>query len=279
MIGQLEQNNHLLEKLINQAVKYELSIPRIDVELDEKNVYDNYCGKWDSFYRWFVGKEGQNEIDRLNDITNEIIRKITRYATQIVELNNRGSNRKEQYEHLAKIFLKCRDINEAHCLSAYVFGVSDCLHLKNLSPRETDNINSGVYDEKPDTLKFDSHSRIVRKKTIRKPSTDYTLERRMQQLEIEENIAKQKEKINKLIINNQITFNNLPVIDEQTRKTLLSWLSKGLAQTNRKAKTDDGKEFYIDEQEIDEECVVKCYDGNFIMPSYKIVFLEETNEY
>lgn len=277
---QLESiDQNLLEKLINQAVKYELSIPRIDVELDEKNIYDNYCGKWDSFYRWFVGKEGQNEIDRLNDITNEIIRKITRYATQIVELNNRGSNRKEQYEHLAKIFLKCRDINEAHCLSAYVFGVSDCLHLKNLSPRETDNINSGVYDEKPDTLKFDSHSRIVRKKTIRKPSTDYTLEKRMQQLEIEENIAKQKEKINKLIINNQITFNNLPVIDEQTRKTLLSWLSKGLAQTNRKAKTDDGKEFYIDEQEIDEECVVKCYDGNFIMPSYKIVFLEETNEY
>ncbi|WRK55068.1 hypothetical protein SD457_09730 [Coprobacillaceae bacterium CR2/5/TPMF4] len=36
--------------------------------------------------------------------------------------------------------------------------------FKNLSPRETDNINSGVYDEKPDTLKFDSHSRIVRKK-------------------------------------------------------------------------------------------------------------------
>ncbi|WRK55069.1 hypothetical protein SD457_09740 [Coprobacillaceae bacterium CR2/5/TPMF4] len=34
---QLESiDQNLLEKLINQAVKYELSIPRIDVELDEK---------------------------------------------------------------------------------------------------------------------------------------------------------------------------------------------------------------------------------------------------
>lgn len=98
-------------------------------------------------------------------------------------------------------------------------------------------------------------------------------------MEIEENIAKQKEKINQLIIDNQIAFNNLPIIDEQTRKTLLSWLSKGLSQTNRKAKTDDGKYFYIDDSEITVECVVKCYDGDFIMPAYKIIFLEEENEH
>ena len=48
---------------------------------------------------------------------------MTRYAAQIIEMSNRGSNRKEQYYHLADIFMKCRDLNEAHCLSAYVFGV------------------------------------------------------------------------------------------------------------------------------------------------------------
>lgn len=152
-----------LEYILEQATAYEMSIPRIDIELDEAEVLKNYQGKWHSLYRWFVGEDNINEMDRLNDITNDIIRKITRYAQQIVEMTNRGSNRKEQYEHLAKIFTKCKDVNEAHCLSAYVFGVADCLHLKSISPRTSDDIHKGVYDENPSTLQFDSHSRIVRK--------------------------------------------------------------------------------------------------------------------
>lgn len=65
----------------------------------------------------FVGQDGINEMTRLHNITNKIIRKMTRYAMQIVEMNNRGSNRKEQYEYLIDIFSKCKDINEAHYLS------------------------------------------------------------------------------------------------------------------------------------------------------------------
>lgn len=60
---QLESiDQNLLEKLINQAVKYELSIPRIDVELDEKNVYDNYCGKWVVFIAGLLEKKAKMKL-------------------------------------------------------------------------------------------------------------------------------------------------------------------------------------------------------------------------
>lgn len=267
-----------LEYIFQQATEYELSIPRLDVELDQKEVYENFKGKWKNLYYWFVGRNNQNEMDRLNDITNDIIRKITRYAQQIVEMNNRGSNRKEQYDHLAKIFMKCKDINEAHCLSAYVFGVSDCLHLQHIQPRMTDNIHSGVYEESPSSIQFDSHSRIVRKKSIRQPSKDYTLERRMQQIALEEALEERRKKINSLIHDGKIDFQNLPVIDEMTRKTLLQWLSKGLAQANHTTKTDDGMEYYIDESQAHQECVVQCEDGDFMMPAFQIIFKELKNE-
>ena len=62
-------------------------------------------------------------------------------------MSNQGSNRREEYKKLADIFGKCRDINEAHRLSAVVFGIEKPLHLKGELSRETDSINSGVYEE------------------------------------------------------------------------------------------------------------------------------------
>lgn len=267
-----------LEYIFQQATEYEMSIPRLDVELDQQEIYESFKGKWQNLYYWFVGKNDQNEMDRLNDITNDIIRRITRYAQQIVEMNNRGSNRKEQYEYLSKIFMKCKDINEAHCLSAYVFGVSDCLHLRYIQPRMTDNIHNGVYEESPSLIQFDSHSRIVRKKSIRQPSKDYSWERKMQQIELENALENRRKKINSLIHNGKIDFQNLPILDEMTRKTLLQWLSKGLAQTNHTSKTDDGLEYYIDESHAYQDCFLHCEDGDFIMPAFQIIFKELKNE-
>jgi uncharacterized protein (TIGR02677 family) len=264
-----------MEDIFLKATEYELSIPRLDIQLNEEEVLKNYKDKWTSLYKWFVGENDYNEMDRLNDITNEIIRKITRYAQQIVEMNNRGSNRKEQYHHIAEIFLKCKDINEAHCLSAYVFGVSDCLHLNHINPRLTDNIDGGVYEENPSSLSFESHSRIMTKKAVRKPAKDYSLEKKMQQIQIEKELQEKKDKISKLINDNIIDFSTLPKIDSDVRQTLLNWLSKGLQQANNSNKTEDGRKYYIDETHKNRECTLKCNDGLFVMPAYKIVFNEE----
>lgn len=255
-----------------------MSIPRLDSDVNEKDIYENFQSKWQNFYNWFVGDHEQNEMERLNDITNDIIRKMTRYAQQIVEMNNRGSNRKEQYYFLAQMFMKCKDMNEAHYLSAYVFGVSDCLHLQHIQPRVTDNIHMGVYEENPSSIPLDSHSRIVRKKSIRQPAKDYSIERKMQQLEIEETLEKKRNKIKALIQDKTIDFKKLPEIDEMTRKTLLGWLSKGLQQPHQMMKTDEGDEYYINLEHQDEQCLVHCVDGDFMMPAFQIVFKEDPYE-
>ena len=73
--------------------------------LKREDVYQNFKDKWLSLYYWFVGQDGYNEVDHLYDISNEIIRKMTRYAQQISEMINRGSHRKEQYIHLSLIHI------------------------------------------------------------------------------------------------------------------------------------------------------------------------------
>ena len=75
-------------------------------------------GRYQSIYDWFMGNEGQeNEAGKLFDATNDIIRRITRYAAQLSEKNALGANRKEEYRKVAELFLRCQDVEEAHKMS------------------------------------------------------------------------------------------------------------------------------------------------------------------
>lgn len=64
-------------------------------------------------------------------------------------MSNAGANRREEYHKVAVMFSKCKDIFEAHRLAAVVFGIEKPLHLKGLPGRQTESINSGVFEEEP----------------------------------------------------------------------------------------------------------------------------------
>ena len=115
---------------IEKVVDYELSIPRMDVEVSKEMIWQKVKGRYQSIYDWFVPENGQeNEAGKLFDATNEIIRKITRYAAQISERNALGANRKEEYKKAASIFMACEDVRQAHKMAAMIFGLEKPFHL------------------------------------------------------------------------------------------------------------------------------------------------------
>lgn len=257
--------------LIEKAVDYEMSIPRMDDKIQKQDVYDNFMARWDSIYSWFVGKNGISEVNRMSDITNEIIRKITRYAQQIGELQNQGANRAEEYKHISDLFGKCQDLSQAHKMSALFFGVDKPLHMQAIYNRNTDSIDSGVYEEEITYYALEPRTRVATVKTKRQPAKDYNLEREQQRLEILEHKQAQNEKLKNYIRNGVVDFEKIDILDGESRKILLSWLSKGLNDANKTSKTDDGREFYIDDSDL-KTIEVKCEDGIFVMPSYRICF-------
>lgn len=257
--------------LIEKTVNYEMSIPRMDDKIQKQDVYDNFMARWDSIYSWFVGKNGISEVNRMSDITNEIIRKITRYAQQIGELQNQGANRAEEYKHISDLFGKCQDLSQAHKMSALFFGVDKPLHMQAIYNRNTDSIDSGVYEEEITYYALEPRTRVATVKTKRQPAQDYNLEREQQRLEILEHKQAQNEKLKNYIRDGIVDFEKLDILDGESRKILLSWLSKGLNDANKTSKTDDGREFYIDDSNL-KTIEVKCEDGMFVMPSYRICF-------
>ena len=268
-----------VKDILQKVTAYECSIPRIDVEMDEQLIYEKINGRWESMVEWFAGRDGQeSEAGKVFDTTNEIIRKITRYAARISEMSNQGSNRREEYKKVAQMFAKCRNISEAHRLAAAVFGMEKPLHLKGGMARETDSINSGVYEEKPYVVTVTPRVRTYREKAKRSGITDHSKEKEaMRRAEIQR-LEKERKLLRSYIKNGRLEFADLPVIEPYVRDMFLLWLSKALEKKNHRAKTEDGQMYYIEETDAKEYCTLKCTDGEFQMPCYTMVFEEGEQE-
>lgn len=263
------------EMLIEKVVRHELSIPRVEQLSSASEIESVFRRRWQNINDWFIGDGYNNELDRFFEITNDIIRKITRYAQQIGEMRHRYSNRKQEYLHLAGVFSQCETINEAHCLSAVVFGVSKPFHLHNLKSRQTDDIDSPVFLESATTMEFEPRTRIVRKASIRHQVEDVAFQQQQQRQQIEEQLKTDQKLLMSYLADGVIDCSQLPVIDSYSRKMLLTWINKALQNQSNRAKTDFGMEYYLDLSQVTQKCIINCEDGVFTMPHYILVFNQE----
>lgn len=260
-------------ELLERVTAYELSIPRIDGAVDEQMIYEKVRGRWDSILAWFSDHNGKgSEAARVFDSTNEIIRRITRYATRISEMSNSGSNRREEYYKLAVMFSKCKDIYEAHRLSAMVFGIEKPLHLRGLGGRETESINSGVFDEATHMVTVTPRVRSFKEKAKRSGIISRSHEKEATRLATIKRLEEERRLLKSYIQDNRLEFARLPVIEPYVRDVFLTWLSKALENKDYAAKTEDGLIYHIEQADTEEICLLNCTDGVFQMPAYIIVF-------
>lgn len=203
-------------------------------------------GRYESIHNWFVSVNGQeNEAGKLFDATNEIIRRITRYATQLNEKN------------------------------AMVFGIERPYHLRGDSPRETESMNRSVYEEGAIEFTLKPRIRTYREKSKRSSMKDNRQEKEEMRSRMLKQLQEERKKLEQLEVDGRIDFSTLPVIEPRVREILLKWLSDALEDGDYSARTDDGRLYVLDMSHVKEPCVVHCEDGNFTMPKLSIVFQEE----
>ncbi|MCB6415172.1 TIGR02677 family protein [Faecalimonas umbilicata] len=270
-----EMDRGQLEGILTEVVQYELAIPRIDTEITEEMITNKINGRWDSLEEWFVGVDGrESEALKVFDTTNEIIRKITRYASRISERSNGGANRREEYRKLAVMFSKCRDIYEAHRLAASVFGIEKPLHLKGIPGRQTESINSGVFEEEPYVVTVTPRIRTYREKAMRSGIVDRSREKEEMRLAAIRRMEEERKLLKGYIRDGRLSFAGLPEIEPHVRDVFLSWLSKALENKELRGKTEDGQIYHLEQENPGETCILKSPDGNLEMPAYTIVFEE-----
>lgn len=272
----LLQNRSMIEDcVLERVVQSEMDIPHALLEIHgnaEPSIRENVYGKWNSLKNWFLDSQGQDsECKRVLKITNDVIRSIIQNAALIVQLQNWGISRKDDYRKFLELFLKCDDIEEAHKLSAHVFGIQRIQHYKTNAPREEDAIGNSIYAEKAAEFLLKPHTRNYHERKDRRGFADKTLEKRIQREEYLRNAKRQKEIVMRYIRDNRVVFSEIQdMLSAETRTVFLQWIAQANMSSRKTGRTEYGQEYRLLRGEGN--CVMHCEDGELTMPAYILEF-------
>lgn len=263
------------EELLEKVVQSELDIPHAMLEMDGKlkpSVRANVFGKWNSLVNWFIDtSEHESESKKVLKITNDIIRSIIQNAALIVQVQNWGISRKDDYKKFLELFMKCEDMEEAHRLSAHVFGIQNVCHFKANEARDADGINNSSYEEPALEYLLKPHVKTYREKKNRQGFTDKTFEKYLQKNEYLQKRQKEKELALHYIRDHKLEFAKIDeIVPESAKNIFLRWISQASISSEKKGRTEYGQEFHLIRGEG--SCVLRCSDGNLTMPAYVLEF-------
>ena len=261
--------------ILERVIQSELDIPHALLEIHgnvEPSIRENVEGKWNSLKSWFIDSGGHEcESRKVLRITNDVIRSIIQNAALIVQIQNWGISRKDDYRKFLELFLKCGELDEAHRLSAHVFGIQRIQHFKTNAPREEDAINCSIYEEEPAEFLLKPHTRAYREKKDKRGFADKSLEKRIQRESYLQQIQRQKDIVLRYIKDDKVVFSEIEeVLSEDTKSIFLQWSAQANMSSQKTGRTEYGQEYRLVREEG--SCVLKCEDGDLTMPAYTLEF-------
>ena len=273
-LRKLDENveKRFLEKVF-LGQKKRVRIDKLDEENDDAELKLRNKDKWENIKKWFIGTNLRaSEVEKINEKTTEIIRKITRIANQIAEARGNVSSKKAEYKKICEMFARVENMEEAHKLSSLVFGMANTRHIKGNYARETDSINSGLLDEVSNEYEVKPRIREYKEKQSKVAIVDKKMEKEEQIKRYFEQLEEEKKELEKYIKDGKIDIKELPEIKSKFRKTLLKWISKAGQMQNKELVIEDGRKIKLIYPEENERCILKCEDGDLEMPAFKLEF-------
>lgn len=256
----------------DRLADYELSIPRLGKRVPKTVLVEKYNRQWRNLCIWFLGEEDRDsDLQLLRVRTHEAIRRVTRFVQRLGERHRQQRSRRHEYLHLAGRFAACATLAEAHILSASVFGLMRVRHF--YAPvKDTEDIYAEVWDRPPVALTLTPRVRSYRFKTrphaviAKTEAKEAMLEEYLRQRAAEEAI------LASLAQKGSLHVGDLGAIEPHLRKTLLNWITRSLASSDRIALTETGRRFQL--QQHPGRVTLICTDGQLQMPNYTLEFLE-----
>lgn len=270
-----EMTAQKLDAFFQKLIEHRQSIPRLeDVSASVEEWLTEYEEYWGSLRQWFLGSSTrQSELEVLQWQTNEMIRRMTRYVQRIGERQQHFRSRKNDYLHLANWFTNCATMDEAHKLSAVVFGAMTIQHLQ-VEEGTTDNLHTDTWEEEPVILTIKPRTNRYREKTKPSSMKSNAEKKRQQREQYLEERRQERELIDQYITDGVIKLSELAKVEPFIRKVLLSWIGKSMASKDRKVKTDYG---LVVKVTMDQEHMIllEAEDGNLKMPDVLFEFQEQ----
>ncbi len=258
-----EKTKYLMDTLISHQKK----APKISVDFDYEKLRKVNYGKWQSLRKWFISLNSQSEGERLLEATQNVIQKIYKYASSLIELHGNMINRKEEYKHICYLFDELDNADEANKLSSAVFGILVTKHYKMSGIANTDSLIKS-YDVPPIEIPINTMIKEYKIKSQNSKIIDKSLEKEQILKEARIKELLRKEKIKNLIKSGKIILNNEIKLDEIERKYVLNLIEKSSGVSEKEP--EFGYQYYVT-NETSDKCKIISPDGVFELNSRTIV--------
>lgn len=264
---------------MDSLVEHHKKAPKVRPNFDFNHLKEINKGRYTSIKKWFYNESGMSEGERLLKATTNIISKITKYASNLIELHGNMIQRKEDYKKLAKLFDKEETLKDAHTLASTVLGVNIIRHFKGISNVLSDSIVNS-YEVEPIEIEIDPMKRGMKIIHQRTPIKDNSKEK---QKILEE--AEHKEAENRKILENFISkktwiMNEKVSLTKEERRYLFSLIDKIEDIENNVGYGTDplfGMKYLITFDEK-AKCTMESEDGTLYMEGIKLEFIGDKNE-
>ena len=266
-----EQTAHILE-LVQRS---ELEIPRPQSEQTPnwKNELHARCqGVWQSLSDWFIGSN--STAQQVLNVTNEVIRRAVQNAALLVQMENMGVSNKAELNHLLTLFAGFQSLDEAHRLSALVFGVQQTRHFSFTAIRETERVDLSTYDEPPFEHLLQPRTRSYKPRLDRSGFADKSAEKAAQRQKILEAEQALRQEVLGYIRNGILDLAALDSpVSPDVRTVFLSWVAAANLSPDHRGRTQYGQSYTL-QKRGDQTCNLICTDGTLTMPNCVLIFEE-----
>lgn len=264
-----------LNKVIPEIIEYESELPSLNGAVSKEDIAERIHNQWSGLYGWFVNTDDRiSNSEMLAEYTNEIIRRMINNAMILMQLQNSAVSKRQDYYKYLEMFGKCRDIEEAHCLSAHVFGAMGVSHYKFNAPRETDSIFENASELRPQMFEVTPRTRTYTPRVRSSGFANRDLEKAVKRQEYIEKIKKEQELLSSYIKENKLILSEFvgQTIPEEIRPIILNWVSFANQNKHRTGITDLGRSFKMTGGEL--KIIIEFSDGMLKMPDYTFEFEE-----
>lgn len=267
---------NVLKIIIPSIVKYESELPRLNGTVNIEEITERIHNQWNGLYCWFISTDDRSSNSEiLAEYTNEIIRGMINNAIILMQLQNNAVSKRRDYYKYLEMFGRCKNIDEAHCLSAHIFGAMSVSHYKYNTSRETDSIFEYARDLKPQVFEISPQTKTYKPRIKSSGFVNKEFDKAIKKQEYIAQIKRQQELLNSYIKKNKLIIKDLSnqIVPEEIRHIILGWISFANQNKQRTGITDFGRSFKMTGGT--EKLVIEFSDGLLKMPDYTFEFEEK----
>lgn len=270
----LNVRDSVRDKFLERVAEGDLNKPRLEEGPDKEELLDELRQGWANIQRWFVGDGSTlSELTLLERATKDAIARIVRSAIRIQERKRTGLSRKKELEHLALWFASVNTLEEAHCLSAYTFGLFPTRHLQGEDLRDSDRTDISSWDERPMVRMIRSRSRKRGERQASEPVRDNEGRKRQEREAFKLRQAEEWRMIESMLLKGTVRISELGTVSGKERMRLLQWIGRcKTAGSSRSFVTPEGVRIRMCNPNTKERTILHAEDGELEMADYELVF-------